>query len=104
MILNPKANPFSPNQNTAQNPAFDALNRDFGPFGPLHLTSEDQQTEKGGKIFISHPSDPQVEIILPQVTIEKPQNARKTSNSNMNISAVKNQHQHQTRMHPTRAL
>jgi hypothetical protein len=76
----------------------------FGPFGPLHLTPEDQQTEKGGKIFISHPSDPQVEIILPQVTIEKPQNARKTSNSNMNISAVKNQHQHQTRMHPTRAL
>ena len=71
MILNPKANPFSPKQNTAQNPAFDALNQDFGPFGPLHLTPEDQQAEKGGKIFISHPSDPQVEIILPQVTVEK---------------------------------
>jgi hypothetical protein len=71
MTLNPQANPFSPKQDAAPNPAFSALYRDFGPFGPLHLTPEDLQTEKGGNIFISHPSDPQVEIILPQVTIEK---------------------------------
>ena len=71
MTLNPKANTFSPKQDAAPNSAFNTLYRDFGPFGPLHLTPEDQQAKKGGKIFVSHPSDPQVEIIFPQATTEQ---------------------------------